>query len=240
MPFALFCLVFVYQGYGPYNCEHGHTIYAGDPDDLESSLVEIGTFACACVLLLLEIWDIGIYLYTAITRQHNLEALTVNAPPPPLLFPVPGGVLMDQHRRHRDKELELRQFPYKASARFSMNRILTMMNYFPKDSSSLWGFKTPLWLKKAHHIVGGAISSLVTEYIFHQPTTVLVWIFISLIFSHFFMWIDDGLPMYGRDEKVAAAAIVGWLYLVRKGGPHFRPLFAFCGFTELLITTYSF
>ena len=159
--------------------------------------MEIGTFACACVLLLLEIWDIGIYLYTAITRQLNLEALTVNAPPPPLLYPVPGGVLMDQHRREWVHENELNKLTFKASARFSMKRILTTMNYFPKDSSSVWGFRVPLWLKRLHHLVGGAAYGLVTDYIARQPTVVLVWIFISLIFSHFFMWNGDSVPPTG-------------------------------------------
>ena len=42
-------------------------------------------------LLAVELWDIGVYIRTAITRQLNLEAMTVNAPPPPLLYPLPGG-----------------------------------------------------------------------------------------------------------------------------------------------------
>ena len=156
----------------------------------------------------MELWDIGVYLQTAITRQLSLEALTVNAPPPPLLYPLPGGVIMDQHRRKRRDELETRSFTFRASARFSSKRLLS-------PSKEGGGWKTPLWLDKWHRLVGGAAHGLVSDYIFHQPTIVLVWIFIALIIVHYFFWWDHTVRSDSHDAEMAAAAIVGWLFLVR-------------------------
>ena len=181
-------------------------------------------------LLLIEIWDIAAYVMMVFRRQHNVETLSEQAPPPPLLHPVPGGVLLDQHRREWAQEMETRQFPYRTSARFSISRIFTHMGLFSTDASRKKGWKVPLWLTKMHHLVGTAAYGLVADYIAHQPTVLLVWIFISLIFAHFFMWLADTIPKYSHDEEVAVAAIVGWLYLVRRkeggGGPHFLQFFA--------------
>ena len=38
------------QGYGPHNCDDQDTHYAGDPYDIESSVLEIGTFALSCMV----------------------------------------------------------------------------------------------------------------------------------------------------------------------------------------------
>ena len=153
--------------------------------------------------------------------------MLVNAPPPPLLYPLPGGVIMDQHHRKRRDELEVKDFPFAASARrFSISRILTNMIYTPKEASSTWGFRVPLWLKKLHHLLGGALQGLVLDYIARQPTVLLIWIFISLIFSHFFLWWRDNIPPHSRDEEMAAAVCAGWLFLVREGpAAMFRFLF---------------
>ena len=152
----------------------------------------------------------------AITRQLNLEALMVNAPAPPLMYPLPGGFIMDQHRRKRRDEAESKAFTLRASMRLSSMRIMAL----GKDTTATWGWRTrPLWVDKWHRLVGSAAHSLVSDYIFHQPTIVLVWIFIALIFVHFFFWLG---PTFGapavkipHNAEMAAAAIVGWLFLVR-------------------------
>ena len=172
-------------------------------------------------LLALELWDVAIFIYTAITRQLNLEALTVNAPPPPLLYPTPGWSIVDQHRRRQIEEIkaEMAHFPtaFKASARFSLS-ILNNMSYLPKSALSTMVVKTTqVWLTKTRRLVSGAAHGLVLDYIFHQPTIVLVWIFIALVFFHFFSWIRGSINEDSQDSDLAAAAIIGWLFLVGGG-----------------------
>ena len=150
-------------------------------------------------------WDIAAYAMTAIRRQHNIETLSEQAPLPPLLHPVPGGVLMDQHRREWAQQVEMKQFPFKNSARFSIIRLVSMMSLFSPGgaSSEKGGWKMPLWLKKLHHLAGTAVYGLVTDYIFHQPTVVLVWIYISLIFAHFTTWLEDIIPPSGVSDSLS-------------------------------------
>ena len=177
----------------------------------------------------MELWDIVVFLHMAIARQLNLEALTVNAPPPPLMYPLPGGFIMDDHRRkRRDGRVGRgegstpgsRSVDYgKSSARFSMKRSFAHSGVFSKASVSLWDWQTPLWLQKLHHLLGSAVYGLVSDYVYHQPTIVLVWVFIVLIFLHFFMWLNNEIPIGLHDPRLAAAAIMGWLFLVR-GAPH--------------------
>lgn len=172
----------------------------------------------------MELWDIVVFLHMAITRQLNLEALTVNAPPSPLMYPLPGGVIMDDHRRKRAGRAGRGEGSVgggrssmdfgKSSDRFSKKRSSLHSGVF-KASASLWDWKTPLWLQKLHRLVGSAMHGLVSDYVYHQPTIVLVWIFISLIFVHFFMWLKNEIAVDSHDPEMAAAAVVGWLFLVR-------------------------
>jgi len=68
-----------------------------------------------------------------------------------------------------------------------------------------------------HRLLGHAAFGLVNDYIFHQPTIVLVWVFVALIFSHFFFWLNNAIPPSDQkiDVTAAAASIFGWLFLVR-------------------------
>ena len=146
-------------------------MYRGEPFDTESRILEIGTFSLAVVLLALELWDIGVFVYAAINRQLNLEALTVNAPLPPLLFPLPGGVIMDEHRRNRrDQSLSA-----KVTSQFSLKRVLTNSSLHRGAASSWMKCICPLWLTKLHHLGTAALHGLFSDYIFHQPTIILVW-----------------------------------------------------------------
>ena len=166
--------------------------------------------------MVLELWDIGIFFSMAIDRQLNLEALTVNAPPPPLLYPLPGGAIMDDHRRKRRDEAELQASPLSATTRrFSLLKRVPTNKSASRDTLVIWGWKFPLWLEKLPRLVGSAAHSLVSDYIFHQPTIVLVWIFIALIIVHYFFWWDHTVRSDSHDAEMAAAAIVGWLFLVR-------------------------
>ena len=62
-------------------------------------------------------------------------------------------------------------------------RVSTNTSRF-KGATSIRNWTTPLWLQKLDHLVGRAALSLVSQYIFSQPTIVLVWVFIALNFVH--------------------------------------------------------
>ena len=175
-------------------------------------------------LLAVELWDIWCFLSISIARQLQLEALTINAPPPPLMYPLPGGVIIDNHLRDRRNRLETHGFSLEGnSRRFSMKNMMSNVSFFkssvafPSPGSTLFWKKTPLWLVKGHRLVGHAALGLVNDYIFHQPTIVFVWVFISLIFSHFVLWYNYAIPPddLTKDYAAAAASIFGWLFLVR-------------------------
>ena len=167
----------------------------------------------------MELWDIWCFLSVSFARQLHLEALTVNAPPPPLMYPLPGGFILDSHVRN---ELAESAVSFQgASRRYSMK---SMTSSFARSAlsgsglASLFGLKkTPLWLVKLPHLVFHAALGLFNDYIFHQPTIVFVWVFISLNFSHFFTWYNKTLSLIDiqLDMTNAAASIFGWLFLVR-------------------------
>ena len=127
---------------------------------------------------------------------------------------LPRSVIMDVHRRKRRDELEAAKKSAfgAASGRFSSKRMSTDSAF----KSSAWSTKTavlPLWLGKLDHLLGTAARELFSEYIYQQPTILLVWIFIALIFIHFFIYLSD-IVQEDHNEEIAAAAIVGWLFLV--------------------------
>ena len=176
----------------------------------------------------MELWDIWCFLSISIARQLHMEALTINAPPLPLLYPAPGAFIMDNHLRDRRTEHEEAVGGVSMSGtsrRFSVKKIFSNLSFFrsslaasASSGGSLFGWKkTPLWLVKGHRLVFHAAFGLFNDYIFHQPTIVFVWVFISLIFSHFFVWFNHAIPKddMTKDVASAAASIFGWLFLVR-------------------------
>ena len=169
-------------------------------------------------LLAVELWDIWCFLSISVSRQLHLEALTINAPPPPLMYPLPGGVIIDNHLRDRRKAVAVNAYSLEgASRRFSNLKSSGSSSAFSSSGSVFGWKKAPLWLVRGHRLVGHAALGLINDYIFHQPTIVFAWIFISLIFSHFFLWYNNEVTGDNTVHHYAAAAasIFGWLFLVR-------------------------
>ena len=129
---------------------------------------------------------------------------------------LPRSVIMDVHRRKRRDELEAaKAFTFAgASGRFSSRRILSVSTVLATGSR---GWKTPLWLQNWHRLVGSAAHGLVSDYIFQQPTIVLVWSFIALNMVHFFVWAGGSTYTFTHDSELAMAAIVGWPFLASGG-----------------------
>ena len=207
-------------GYGPYNCVNGF-IVGGTTTDLETSALECGTFAVAVLLLCLELWDIAVFLYTTVTRKFHLDNMQAHAPSLPLIYPIPGGVILDQHRRARVVEQR---------KKLAFNN--TFKHTFHNKNFTVQAVKhsVPLWLQALPHLLGNALNALLMDYISLQPTVCLVWIFIALVFDHFIMWHNQTIPENSKGEELSAAAIVGWLYLL-----HFARGFRFVGHLVVII-----
>ena len=136
--------------------------------------------------MVMEVWDIFCFLSVSIARQLHLEALTVNAPLPPLMYPLPGGVLIDNHAREHRTELATNTFSTTGTSFAGASRagassagptrnlprknasVLFRANIHRRTSSTstsliswshfCWWRRTPLWLVMLHRLLGHALS----------------------------------------------------------------------------------